>query len=466
MKVFISHPKEDTEFARALARELKKRKYETWLDVSDLKIGENIFETINQRIKDSDFIVVVLSKAFARAKGVHAELSAYLAKEVSTKKQAILPVLIEDCEIPMMLRDRFYADFRGSFDVGLNALVSTLRQAKRRRTPSKEKTTAAKENAESSIELQLEKLRSQYADGNLCIFCGAGISLDAGLPSWSVLLETLLRKAFSFERALSADFDPELQAQLARLYQKSLNLSPLMIAQYLKNMLGNDFLAELRNALYPPDLRSGEVINALVELCRPRRSRNSLRSIITFNFDDLIEQALAKDKIKHRSIFHEGQRCAATELPVYHVHGFLPQKGKLSRDNDVVFSEDAYHSQFIDSFSWANLVQLNHLNQYSCLFVGLSMTDPNLRRLLDVSMRKNPDRILNHYVVKRRYVRAEIKKQLDRLVVKGSEDYLSEEFIKITETLEQQDAENLGLRVVWIQDHSEVPSVLKRLADD
>jgi len=466
MKVFISHPKENTDFAKKLAAALRKKKFETWVDVSDLKIGDNIFETISQRIKDSDFIIVVLSKAFARAKGVHAELSAYLTKEVATKRNTILPVLIEDCEIPVMLRDRFYADFRGSFEVGLDALVNTLSHEKRRTPTTREKAAAIKENTESSIELQLEKIRNEYSNGNLSIFCGAGVSLDAGLPSWSVLLESLLRRAFSTEKTLSTNLDPELQASLAKLYQKSLNLSPLMIAQYLKNMLGKDFLRSLRDELYPQTPRPSKLIAAIVDLCRPRRSRNCLRSIITFNFDDLIEQALSKDKIKHKAIFHEGQRCGATELPIYHVHGFLPQSGTITSDNEVVFSEDAYHSQFIDSFSWANLVQLNHLNQNSCVFIGLSMTDPNLRRLLDVSMRKNPDRVLNHYVVKRKYVVAEMRAQLEKLGVKDSEDYFSEEFVKITETLEQQDAKNLGLNAIWIDDYAEVPGILGRLVVD
>ncbi len=66
----------------------------------------------------------------------------------------------------------------------------------------------------------------------------------------------------------------------------------------------------------------------------------------------------------------------------------FPRSGKLTPENQIVFSKDAYHSQFIDSFSWSNLIQLNHLSQNVCVFLGVTLTDPNLRRLLDVSMRK------------------------------------------------------------------------------
>jgi hypothetical protein len=61
----------------------------------------------------------------------------------------------------------------------------------------------------------------------------------------------------------------------------------------------------------------------------------------------------------------------------------------LHKENQIVFSEDSYHDQFVDPFSWSNLTQLNKFTQNTCLFIGLSMTDPNLRRLLDVAVRRD-----------------------------------------------------------------------------
>lgn len=465
MQVFISHSSKDAEFAVRLAAELKKKRVDPVLMDFQLKPGDNIFERTHECLQKADYFIVVLSKNYG-SHFLQAELSAALAREVSLNRPFILPVLLEDCDIPVNLRDRFYADFRGPFDTGLSSVLRVVKGGKRRKPNQSQVAVESQKITDSSLEVQLRTLREEFASGRMSLFCGAGISFDSGIPSWSVLLETLLRKAFSSDTLVRSE-DPALQAALAKFYQRTLNLSPLMIAQYLKNMLGNDFLEKLRDALYPSTIRTSELIDAIVELCRPRRSRSPLHSIITFNFDDLVEQALTKNKVSFRSIYYEGQRCGPTELPVYHVHGFLPHNGTLGPKNGVIFSEDAYHSQFIDSFSWSNLVQLNHLNQNCCLFVGLSMTDPNLRRLLDVSAKRRTsdeeNQVLNHYVIKRRYKLNEMRKQLHSVGAADVEKYCSEDFIKVTEALEEQDARNLGLNVIWVDDYPDILKVLNRI---
>jgi hypothetical protein len=57
-----------------------------------------------------------------------AELNATLMAELSGKGVAVLPVLIEDCELPELLKDRVYADFRGDFEVGLQKLLAVFAQ--------------------------------------------------------------------------------------------------------------------------------------------------------------------------------------------------------------------------------------------------------------------------------------------------------------------------------------------------
>ena len=78
-------------------------------------------------LKEADYLVIVLSQASVSSRWVELELNAALTNQISGKG-VVLPVLLEDCEMPMLLRDRLYADFRTDFNVGLQALVAALEQ--------------------------------------------------------------------------------------------------------------------------------------------------------------------------------------------------------------------------------------------------------------------------------------------------------------------------------------------------
>jgi len=91
------------------------------------------------------------------------------------------------------------------------------------------------------------------------------------------------------------------------------------------------------------------------------------------------------------------------------------------------------------------------------------MSDPNLRRLLDVSMRKNPDRKANHYVFKKRNDPTSLSERIATLGLGGNEAETAREFMAMSEILEEQDSSNLGLNTIWIDDYSEIPVFLRTL---
>ncbi len=93
-----------------------------------MKAGDSIVAGVSQGLKDTDYLVVVLSQASVKSKWVEAELNAALMNELSGKGTTVLPVLKETCDIPPLLKDRVYADFRTSYEAGLGALLSVFEQ--------------------------------------------------------------------------------------------------------------------------------------------------------------------------------------------------------------------------------------------------------------------------------------------------------------------------------------------------
>lgn len=458
-KVFISHAHQDDAFAGQLAEGLKSVGIEVWVDEFALRVGDNLIEKINEGLSKCDHLIVIMSKAYFESSWTRHEFSAFAAREMAEKSNPILPVLIEDCDIPVFLQDRVYLDFRTSFDEPFQRMVSFFTGEKEHPSTTTELAHIAQNQSDSALSYQVSRLREHLQRGEMTLFCGAGISLGAGVPAWSNLLLDLLTGMFGKQL-------PKVKQDLAELYQSHFSPSPLIMAQYLKNGLGDDFLSYVRASLYKENPTTSSLIDAVVELCRPQRSRASLNSIVTFNFDDLLEHNLQENHIHYHSVFAEGQRPKRSEIPIYHVHGYLPRSGDLTEDNDIVFSEDAYHSQFIDSFSWSNLVQLNHLSQNVCVFVGISMTDPNLRRLLDVAMRKTPDRKANHYVFRKKCDRKQVGDVLSPKTVHSKRASDIADFARIVELLEDQDSRNLGLNVIWVDDYTDIPKILRRIVEE
>jgi hypothetical protein len=447
--VFISCSSSDVEFANKVADRLRADGIMVSM-FTKIEAGENIQRRIEDFIASSDYSVVILSNRSVNSEWVNLEISATLIKEVSQQKNIILPILLEDCEIPFSLKDRLYADFRFSFEEGYAKLAAAIKE-------KKAKTFRIQSHREEKFKVndyspQLRKLKEEFRRGNLALFCGAGVSYDAKIPTWNILLKTLLKAAYSNNHEV-----PNIDAKLASLFEKRINVSPLILAQYLKLYLGTSFTPTVRDALYHESLTSCETIDAIVELSRPKRERKPLRAIISFNFDDLIEENMLKEKIEFKCIFSEGERHADNELPIYHPHGCLPRSVPLTDKHQIVFSEDAYHSQFMDAFSWSNLVQLNHLNNCTALFIGISLSDPNMRRLLDVSIRKNGKGEKNHYIIKKRY-------NFEELYPSGTPGTTSDErVIPVLENIEELDANNLGFNVIWINNYNELPKLLLEL---
>ena len=127
-RVFISHSSSDKPFVRKLIKDLSQKNTAVWFDERELKVGDSIVAGISEGLKDTDYFIVVLSRASAASQWVKAELNSALMQQISQKGTVVLPVLIEDCDVPELIRDRVYADFRANYEAGLNALLSVFEQ--------------------------------------------------------------------------------------------------------------------------------------------------------------------------------------------------------------------------------------------------------------------------------------------------------------------------------------------------
>lgn len=126
MSIFISYSHNDKDFVDRLALKLVEKRIKVFVDRWEMKLGDSITNKIQDAISDASYLIVVLSKSSVDSDWCKREITTALMLELERKRVVLLPVLLDDCEIPLFIRDKFYADFRDSFDSGLDVVLESL----------------------------------------------------------------------------------------------------------------------------------------------------------------------------------------------------------------------------------------------------------------------------------------------------------------------------------------------------
>lgn len=110
--IFLSHTADDKDFVRQLRDELVASGVNrVWLDEAEIKIGDSLIAKIGEGMKHSKYIAVILSKKSIVAPWVKKELEIAMTREMKSGEVVVLPLLIEECELPEFLSGKLYADF-------------------------------------------------------------------------------------------------------------------------------------------------------------------------------------------------------------------------------------------------------------------------------------------------------------------------------------------------------------------
>lgn len=288
----------------------------------------------------------------------------------------------------------------------------------------------------------MEHAKVSITENNFSLFLGAGVSMSANLPCWWNLLAGMIN------RCKQGIFK---EADLDQLTKVCCN-SSIVMGRFIRMMMESksneeEFYQCLHEALYNGvDSYSSPLITEICHLIQFKRQQ--AQSIITYNFDDVMERALKSCGIGNYSIF--GQNQPQQLFPIYHVHGFVPFENKENIKSLPVLSEEEYHRVYANFYNWSNVEQIHALSRTTCIFIGLSMTDPNLRRLLDIA-NKDSEADPRHFV---------FLPCIDSFGKNKAAEVKNNEAMRIQKEM----FEELGLRVVWYKGHNdELPKFIKAL---
>ena len=210
----------------------------------------------------------------------------------------------------------------------------------------------------------------EHEKGNVVFFCGAGISVGAGLPLFGELTQHVIEET-------GGDW---------KQYKKNSFEEVLEIHQ--RNVIGDRsaVLTEIWKKLQPnySSQLSTKFHEALITLSRtksvPRHSR-----LVTTNFDRIFEECLV-----NRTDRPEALIAPRPPIPkdhywngIVYLHGLLPPEiyDDNSIDNLILTSSDfgrAYLSE-----RWAARFVTEMFRNYVVCFIGYSLNDPVMRYMID-----------------------------------------------------------------------------------
>lgn len=127
-KVFLSHSSLDKSTVISVALDLEKRGLTPWIDAFDILPGESIVSKINEGLSNCDFVLLFLSKNSIKSNWVLKEWETILLDEISTGKIKIIPIKLDDCEVPKILQTKKYIDLSKDYNMGVFEIITAIKQ--------------------------------------------------------------------------------------------------------------------------------------------------------------------------------------------------------------------------------------------------------------------------------------------------------------------------------------------------
>jgi hypothetical protein len=337
----------------------------------------------------------------------------------------------------------------------------------------------------------IAEIRAAYKRGNLTLYLGAGVSKGNGLPTWSELVLAMYFTAIEGDWKYRWRPYPNYLFAVAEWQLRHRPEPPEVTAQKVRQYYQDpwEFLEDLRTTLYAGGNFDGAawfvrdenpLLRAVSDLCGESHVNGSgIQGVVTYNYDELLEIAIQESRCKFVPMWKSSEPLIDNERPIFHVHGYIPVKGRASEPDDIVFTEAQYHSAANDPYSWSNLCQIQSMSSSVGLMIGLSLTDSNMRRLLS-ALKKTPLRKPIFALLKRPEWPEPSGAELDaiherarqylyrfeRSGVKLAGDRFQQmlEIIKAVNQQEQasqtQMLENFGITPIWYNEYGKVPQIL------
>lgn len=397
---------------------------------------------------------------------------------------------------PLEVLSAVLAQIHGLYQdaIGAKRSLSAVVPAVRRLMPAVE--LARRRAGPQQQEIDLHLMRVLRHGGHLCAVLGAGVTVAAGGPSWPQLVRRLLAIGLgdgfetvqtkpkdqlrftdmvfgTAERVVGHKPFTPAQREEAGAIADAIDANGATTerlkrgAELCLEAAGQRLFADVTAILYEGGRAPSETHRALAELAEPQKRLGpgdprgyGWSSLITYNFDDLMGEALDQRDIARAAYAMSGPDVVGDpnaiakrqgqdhpHLPVLHLHGYTPRRFFYITHVKFVFATSQYATEYAaDQRPILDSVFEQFLASPSqrAVYIGCSFRDECMNDLLEKSRQHLPGS--EHWALLQwpgpgRYAEA-TPEELERC----SQRYVS-----------------FGVRPVWYDEHHEIPDMIRQL---
>jgi hypothetical protein len=208
------------------------------------------------------------------------------------------------------------------------------------------------------------------------LFIGSGVSASGVTRCGS-----RIRQWHSFLDYASSQLGDEERHQLVKSYLKEKNY--LFAAEVIKNSLSNTDWAQLIQDEFGQIADPSDLHRAIVSLDQ--------RIIVTTNFDKLLENAWADPLVRVTHFPQVITRLDTSAFKILRESGSYLVKlhGTVDDPESIVFTQSDYTKHAYINWAYSSFIE-TLLTTYTVLFIGFSMNDPALSRLVEMHAQRYP----------------------------------------------------------------------------
>jgi SIR2-like domain len=328
-------------------------------------------------------------------------------------------------------------------------------------------------------------LQTAYREHGIVLVLGAGVSYDSGLPNWPGLLERVADRLGDREglfgdlqrSGIPLEVVASILEEQCRSGSRSSRSRRGKFIEHVRAALYQEFpffpggVTKTNRRKFVRNVRtSNPTLRAVASLCARRKREDRtytpnprVRAVVTFNLDAVLQAYVYAryEKRLLRTVERASAQAFTGRINVYHMHGFLRfdrwvNDPAREAPDAVVLTEQDYFNFFGDPTSLFNYTFLYLLREWPCLFVGLSMRDENIRRLLHVSTTERVRGMKNAGWKRDRIDREALR---HFAILRRSDASRSDDADHAFEA----SLRPLGTSVLWIDDYAEIQPQLRKM---